>query len=470
MKERCFQEFFKKSPIAYSCHRAIFDNEGIPYDYEYLLLNEAFEDLLKIQGTDLINKTFYQVFPEGWEGEEQWKELVQNAVVDYTSAQFDIYRESIQKWIRVLVFPLCYELIGCIYHDVTTEYALNKETQKLEMELFRNNRSLLELTKKLEKKNRILNDLAIKDELTGLYNRHFLDQWIEKEMSRADRDHQPLSMIIFDLDHFKRVNDVWGHPVGDEVLKETANLANSLICDPDFLVRLGGEEFVIIMPGSSIQRALAVAETIRQTLEKYKYPIIGHLTASFGVAERMELESYYSWYKRSDKAMYRAKEGGRNRVYRSEDQDRLLNAPINIKWKAEWESGNHMIDEQHRELVESANSLLYLFLAESEKGKIMPAVDKVLDRIIKHFQDEEQILVETGYPDYENHAEIHKALLGKVFQFKKSYQAGDLKLAELFSFIVNDLIIGHIQNADTEFFPYTQNTQTKALELNNASY
>lgn len=456
MEGRCFQEFFTKSPIAYSCHRAIFDDNGIPIDYEYLLLNKAFEDLLKIQGTDLINKTFYEVFPDGWEGEEQWGALVRNAAVNYTSAQFDIYRESIQKWIRVLVFPLCHEVIGCIYHDVTTEYALNRETQKLERELFNNNRSLLELTKKLEQKNKILNDLAIRDELTGLYNRHFLDQWIEKEMSRADRDHQPLSMIIFDLDHFKRVNDVWGHPVGDEVLKDTANLANSLIYNPDFLVRLGGEEFVIIMPGSSIQRALAVAENIRQAMETYKYPIIGHLTASFGVAERMEFESYYSWYKRSDKAMYRAKECGRNRVYRSEDQDHLLNAPVNIKWKVEWESGNRAIDEEHRELVESANSLLYLFLAEAEKDKILPEVDKVLNCIIKHFHDEEQILIVTGYPDYENHAEIHKTLLDKVFQFKKSYQAGELKLAEFFSFIVNDLIIGHIQNADTDYFPHTQ--------------
>lgn len=464
MEERCFQEFFKRSPIAYSCHRAILDNEGIPYDYEYILANKAFEDLLKIQGTDLINRTFYEVFPNGWEGEEQWKGLVQNAVLNDTSAQFDLRRESIGKWIRVLVFPLHHELIGCIYHDVTTEYALNEETQKLEKELFNNNRSLLELTKKLEQKNKILNDLAIKDELTGLYNRHFLDQWIEKEMSRADRDHQPLSMIIFDLDHFKRVNDIWGHPVGDEVLKETANLANSLICAPDFLVRLGGEEFVIIMPGSTIQRALAVAENIRQTMGKYKYPIVGHLTASFGVAERIESESYYSWYKRSDKAMYRAKEGGRNRVYLSEDQDRLLNAPVNIKWKEEWESRNPVIDEEHRGLVECANSLLYLFLAEVEKDEIMPEVNKVLDAIIKHFHDEEQILLEMGYPDYENHAEIHKTLLDKVFQFKKSYQADDLKLAEFFSFIVNDLIIGHIQNADTDFFPYTQKYAMAALQ------
>ncbi|HHW39160.1 MAG TPA: diguanylate cyclase [Bacillales bacterium] len=455
MGEHCFQKFFKKAPIAYSCHRVIFDNEGMPNGYEYLLLNKAFEDLFKIQETDLIDKTFYQVFPKGWEGEVHWKELIQNAVVNFTSTQFDIHLDSIQKWIRVLVFPLRRELIGCIYHDVTTEYELNEKTQKLERELFNNNRNLLTLTKKLEQKNKILTDLAIKDELTGLYNRHFLDQWIEKEMSRADRDHRPLSMVIFDLDHFKRINDIWGHPVGDEVLKETAKLAISLICNPDFLVRLGGEEFVIIMPGSSIQEALALAENIRQTMKKYRYPIVGHLTASFGVAERIKFESYCSWYKRSDKAMYQAKEAGRNRVFLSEDQDRPLNAPVEIKWKVDWKSGNPVIDEGHRGLVESANSLLYLFLAEVEKDKIMPEVNKVLDCIIKHFHDEEQILLETGYPDYENHAEIHNALLDKVFQFKKAYQAGDLKLAEFFSFIVNDLIIGHIQNADTDFFPYT---------------
>jgi len=560
--EELVMEFFKKSPIAYSCHRAIFDKQNMPCDYEYLLVNDAFETLMSIHGTTIINKSFYEVFPGGWEGENQWKHLVQNTVVNQSSAQFDLYQKSIQKWIRVQVFPLQRDIIGCIYHDVTKEYMLdyeiegflkvnidmlcvadtkgnflkvNKaferilgyniedleeksffslihpedvpasweaiktlkeqkssssfvnrvcskdgtyryiewhsqpnggyiytsgrditETRKLELQLYKNNESLVELTKKLEQKNKILNDLAIKDELTGLYNRHFLDQWIEKEMCRADREHKPLSMIIFDLDHFKRVNDIWGHPVGDEVLKQTANLASNLISEPNFLVRLGGEEFIVVMPGSRVNQAFAVAEMIRQAMEKFKYPIVGQVTASFGIAERMEAESYYSWYKRTDKAMYRAKECGRNRVFSSDDQDRFLNGPVKIEWKQEWESGHPAIDEDHRELVEKANTLIYMSLSDTRREKIMLHVDIILDDIIVHFHDEEQILLEIGYPDYENHTEIHRTLLYKVFQFKEAFQNGEIKLAEFFSFIVNDLVVDHIINSDSEYFPYTR--------------
>ncbi|HHY72122.1 MAG TPA: diguanylate cyclase [Bacillus bacterium] len=442
MEELCFKEFFNKSPIAYSCHKIRFDDYGVPYDYKFLLINRAFENLMNIKGADLINKTHDEVFPHSLEGEDQWGKLFQDFIVNPTPVQLDIYHPSLQKRIRIQIFPLCREIFGCIYHDVT--------------ELYKNNQSLTELTKILERKNKILNDLAIRDELTGLYNRHFLDRCIENEMNRADRENQPLSMVIFDLDRFKRVNDIWGHPVGDEVLKQTASLANSLISDPDFLVRLGGEEFVIIMPDKSIEEAYTIAENIRQTMEKYKYPIIGHLTASFGVAERIESETYYSWYKRTDKAMYRAKECGRNRVHCSEEQERLLNAPMKIEWKKEWESGNPEIDVEHRELVEKANTLIYLSLSNIEKEKIIHQVDIILNDIINHFRDEEQILLEIGYPDYEKHAEIHTTLLDKVFQFKKAFQNGELKLTEFFSFIINDIIVGHVQYSDAEYFPYTR--------------
>lgn len=567
MEEQYFIEFFRNSPIAYSCHKAIFNNQGMPNDYEYLLVNSAFEKLMDLHGADIINKTYHQIFPDGWEGESQWKQFVQNVVLNHIPANFDVHLTQIHKWIRITVFPLGKETIGCIYHEVTNEYMLDHEiegflrvnidmlsvadtdgnflkvnkafeqvlgykmedlegknfysiihpedipasieamkklkeqkmissfvnrvrgkdgayryiewhsrpngdyiyssarditeTRKLQIELYNNNQQLTELTKALEKKNKILNDLAIRDELTGLYNRHFLDQCIEKEMARADCEQKPISMIILDLDHFKSVNDIWGHPIGDEVLKQTAFIANSHICDPDFLVRLGGEEFVIIMPGSCAMQAYRTSENIRKTMEEYKFPIVGHVTASFGVAERMTLESYYSWYKRTDKAMYRAKEGGRNRVYCSEEQDRLLSTPMKIEWKMEWESGNPEIDEDHRELVEKANALIYFSLSNAEYDKLLHQVDIILDDIIKHFHDEEQILIDVQYPDYEKHADIHRTLLNKVFKFKKAYQNGDLQITEFFSFIVNDLIVGHILYSDTEYFPYTQSNADK---------
>lgn len=566
MEANYFKDFFSRSPIAFSCQKAIFDNEGMPYDYEFLFINEAFAKLMNIQCASSVHRKFSEVFQEVGR-ENLVKKTLEYTNTNLEATHFDLYLDQDSKWIRIHMFPLHEHTFGCTYFDVTKEYMLvqdiegflkvnidllcvidlkghimkvnkaferilgykfeelqgNKittlihpedvqaskqtlkklkdqksvsnfinrirgndglyrilewhsetigtyiyasarditETQKLEMQLYKNNESLIELTEKLERKNKILKDLAIKDELTGLYNRHYLDQWIDQELSRADHEQQPLSMIIFDLDHFKRVNDIWGHPVGDEVLKQTAHLANRLIREPEFLVRLGGEEFAILLPGSNLKQAIHIAETIRQTMEDYKYPIVGHLTASFGVAEKKNSEKFYCWYKRTDKAMYRAKEAGRNRVFCSDDEDRPLNAPIKFVWKSEWESGNPKIDEEHRELVEQANSLVSLSLSDIDDDKIIPKVDTILNNIIEHFRDEEEILKNVGYPDYEKHAEIHQCLLDKVFQFKKAYQCGDLKLSELFSFIVNDLIVGHILNSDSDYFPYTKASHKK---------
>ena len=129
-------------------------------------------------------------------------------------------------------------------------------------------------------------------------------------MSRSDRYNEPLSMILIDLDFFKRVNDTWGHPIGDVVLKHTAEITKNNIRKSDIIARMGGEEFAIFLPHWTITGALVVAEKIRKLLENTEHPIAGVVTASFGVAERRKNEPFYNWYKRVDEALYRAKEGG----------------------------------------------------------------------------------------------------------------------------------------------------------------
>ena len=102
----------------------------------------------------------------------------------------------------------------------------------------------IEIRKKTEE---VLKKTAITDQLTGLNNRHFFDERLLEEIYRSDRYNRPLSMIIFDLDHFKHINDTWGHPIGDEVLKQTAEITSSLIRNTDMIFRFGGEEFVILL-------------------------------------------------------------------------------------------------------------------------------------------------------------------------------------------------------------------------------
>lgn len=174
--------------------------------------------------------------------------------------------------------------------------------------------NLQNLTKQKEAEN-ILKSLATRDELTGLYNRYILEHILEKEVSLADDYHLSLSLAILDLDHFKQVNDQYGHPIGDVVLKETANLVKKNILLSDYAVRIGGEKFLIFMPNTNKEEARKRVENIRKKLEKFTHPQVGVVTASFGLAERQLNEDYLAVYKRVDDALYEAKENGRNQVY-----------------------------------------------------------------------------------------------------------------------------------------------------------
>lgn len=165
-----------------------------------------------------------------------------------------------------------------------------------------------------KKQEQELQQLSYHDQLTGLYNRRFLNTIIDDEMTRSENYEQKLTLCIMDLDHFKHVNDTWGHPIGDELLKLTAQTALEHKRNSDLLIRFGGEEFVMVMPGTNLGGATLSLEKIREAIASMKHPGTGRQTISIGVAERMKHESFFDWYKRADEALYRAKRGGRNRV------------------------------------------------------------------------------------------------------------------------------------------------------------
>ena len=155
-------------------------------------------------------------------------------------------------------------------------------------------------------------DLSIRDPLTGIYNRHFYNQKIEEEIQRFQRYHNEFSLIMFDIDHFKNVNDLYGHDMGDKVLIEYTRLISSTLRKTDIFCRIGGEEFVVILPHTSIDEAKTLAEKLRVQIEEHK--MILPITMSFGVVVFKEIDNEHSILKRADKALYLAKERGRNRV------------------------------------------------------------------------------------------------------------------------------------------------------------
>jgi diguanylate cyclase (GGDEF)-like protein/PAS domain S-box-containing protein len=162
-----------------------------------------------------------------------------------------------------------------------------------------------------------LKQLATMDSLTQVFNRTKFDEIMAREMARAKRFDKPLSIIIYDMDSFKKINDGYGHIVGDRVLKTSADLVRGLIRKIDYIVRWGGEEFVIIAPETDLKNAEELAERIRKSTESHRFDKVERVTVSFGVTEFKKDDDVDSILKRADDALYKAKSRGRNRVVAS---------------------------------------------------------------------------------------------------------------------------------------------------------
>ncbi len=160
------------------------------------------------------------------------------------------------------------------------------------------------------------------DTLTGAHNRAAMNEMIERELDLAHRHQSALSMIIFDLDHFKQINDNYGHATGDDVLRECVECCNQALRSSDMLFRFGGEEFVVILPGVNAEGATLAAERIRSVVEKHVFnsrqgsvPV----TISVGAASLTLKDNVKTLFERADKALYAAKNAGRNRVVCSDE-------------------------------------------------------------------------------------------------------------------------------------------------------
>ena len=336
---------------------------------------------------------------------------------------------------------------GYIYlsgRDVTAEKVMKRKIEQA-------NKELLMLNEQLKEKNEKLLKSAITDELTGVYNRKFFEKRVVEEMEIADRANEHISLIIFDLDRFKLVNDNFGHQFGDEVLKRTTQIAGDLIRKTDFLNRVGGEEFAIILPNTNKTQAVFVAEKVRKALEDNKHFKVGQVTGSFGVAERMKAESLRSWYKRADNALYQAKNTGRNRVVDSDKIDIPL-VSLQVQWRQEWNCGNDEIDEQHDKILQIANDLITKIYAGASHNECMDMIKLFLEYVVNHFATEERILMEIEYDGLIAHIKKHEYLTNKAIYLKECYEKKELQPAAFLSFIIDEVVVEHLTKEDTKFF------------------
>lgn len=159
-----------------------------------------------------------------------------------------------------------------------------------------------------------LESITLYDLLTDVYSRRYFFELLKGEISKAQRKEYMFSVIMFDVDHFKKVNDTYRHDKGDYVLKTIADIVKSSIRKADALSRIGGEEFTILLPDTNIDKATALAERVRRSVEDYKFDVVGRATISLGVTEFKADDSSDTLFKRVDEAMYLAKNSGRNCV------------------------------------------------------------------------------------------------------------------------------------------------------------
>ena len=155
------------------------------------------------------------------------------------------------------------------------------------------------------------------DSLTGAHNRAALDEIIEREVELSHRHQSDLSVVIFDIDHFKQVNDNYGHAVGDDVLRECVECSNQALRGTDMLFRYGGEEFVVLLPGVDSLGVKLAAERLRRTIEKHAFTCSQGtvpVTVSIGTSTIVSKDTAATMVERADKALYSAKNTGRNRV------------------------------------------------------------------------------------------------------------------------------------------------------------
>jgi diguanylate cyclase (GGDEF)-like protein/PAS domain S-box-containing protein len=185
---------------------------------------------------------------------------------------------------------------------------------------FKNRKYLLETFIDISERKRMdekLKRLATTDILTGAYNRTVFDEIISREMERVKRYNKSLSVIMFDIDHFKKVNDKFGHNFGDSVLNKIADIVKKTIRKIDYFIRWGGEEFIIISAETDRKQAYVLAERLRKGIEKFTFNNIAQITISCGVAEFKKDDNENTLIKKADDAMYKAKRKGRNRTIMS---------------------------------------------------------------------------------------------------------------------------------------------------------
>ena len=235
--------------------------------------------------------------------------LARGIYLDRLDETIAAQKAELKEKVRNDIIILCILFFGAVIIALIVAYFFSRELQEI-FNRYRNQQR--ENLGKLEELNRALEKQSQTDVLTQIFNRRFFNMQLAKEAARSTRHRTPLSVLMFDIDHFKAINDKHGHLAGDRILQELSALTQDNIRQSDFLARWGGEEFALLTPGVGLKNGGKFAEKLRCLIEKYDFRIDQKVTCSFGVSCYKAGEEISALMQRADQALYQAKDGGRN--------------------------------------------------------------------------------------------------------------------------------------------------------------
>ncbi len=293
--EKKYSSLFNSMLEGFALHEMVYNDNKEPIDYRFIDINPAFEKLAGVKKENVIGKTVREIFPQT---EQIWIEKYGLVASSGQSLEFEQYSQQLGKHFHVSAFSPSPGQFASVFYDVTE----SKESHD----------KLLEV--------------STKDFLTKIYNRRYIYERMQSLSNEYVRTGKIFSVAIFDIDHFKKINDEFGHQAGDYVLAEMSRLIEKTLRSYDLFGRYGGEEFIIVFPETRKKSIYVKMNFILDIIQNTKFIYNNNeinLTFSCGIADGLDLREDYSIDKIieiADARLYQAKEAGRNSIYIGEEQ------------------------------------------------------------------------------------------------------------------------------------------------------
>ncbi len=411
-------------------------------DGEWLMVNKALCDLIGYSEEELLKMSFQKItHPDDIREDLQYVEkMLSGELETYQMEKRYLHKDGSTIYVLLSVSLVKDQASSALFFISQIQNITDRK--RLEEELVRQ---------------------ATVDMLTGVSNRRRFFDLAERDFLRGGRYNEPMVLLMLDIDHFKKVNDTFGHGIGDKALKQMAAVCSSELRSIDIFGRIGGEEFSALLVKTNAVTGHQVAERLRRSVEKCflttEKGLLKFTVSIGGVAFSGNQNSLADRLKQADEALYEAKAMGRNqtiiinRLTAAEIKGETLQTNfVRLEWNKAYECGQKQIDEQHLNLFEQSNMLLSAVMAGQGREICQQYIEELISKISEHFDTEEQLIEAAGYSCTEEHKQIHRKLTNEALNIARRNKTGQLEITEVFHFLAIEVVRQHMLDEDRKFF------------------